>query len=63
MKKLLFTILMMLPMLANAYDIKIGDIYYNYINNGKEVIDVMVKGFFTEDPSYTLESVYNNAPR
>ncbi|MCQ2219292.1 MAG: glycoside hydrolase family 5 protein [Paludibacteraceae bacterium] len=34
-----------------------------YINNGKDVIDVMVRGFYNEDPGYTLESVYNNAPR
>ena len=34
-----------------------------YINNGKDIIDVMVKGYFTTDASYTLQSVYNNAPQ
>lgn len=34
-----------------------------YINNGKDIIDVMVKGFYDDDPNYTLQSVYNNAPR
>lgn len=34
-----------------------------YINNGKEIIDAMVKGFYNEDPNYTLQSVYNSAPR
>lgn len=34
-----------------------------YINNGKDVIDVMVKGFYNDDPNYTLQSVYDNAPK
>ena len=34
-----------------------------YVNNGKDVIDVMTKGYFSNDPSYTLESLYNNAPQ
>lgn len=32
-------------------------------NNGKEVVEVMKKAIFTEDSSYTLETVYNNAPK
>lgn len=34
-----------------------------YVNNGKDVVDVMVKGYFSDDASYTLETVYNNAPQ
>ena len=34
-----------------------------YVNNGKDMIDVMTKGYFSNDPSYTLESLYNNAPQ
>lgn len=34
----------------------------NYINNGKEIIAVMVKAATSADPDYTLESVYNSAP-
>ena len=34
-----------------------------YVNNGKDVIDVMTKGYFSNDSSYTLESLYNNAPQ
>ncbi len=34
-----------------------------YLDGGKAVIDVMVRGFYNDDPSYTLQSVYNNAPR
>ncbi len=30
-----------------------------YINNGKEVVDVMVNAFENTDEAYTLESVYN----
>lgn len=33
-----------------------------YINNGKEIIDVMVKAITTEDENYTLQSVYDKAP-
>lgn len=33
-----------------------------YINNGKEIIDAMVKGYFTQSPDYTLQSVYSSAP-
>lgn len=35
----------------------------SYVNNGQEIIEVMTKAIFTEDASYTLESVYNSAPR
>ena len=34
-----------------------------YINNGKEIIDAMVDGFYNDDPNYTLQSVYDNAPQ
>lgn len=34
-----------------------------YFNNGKEVIDVMTKGYFSDDASYTLKSVYDRAPQ
>ncbi len=35
----------------------------DYINDSKPVIDVINKVFKTETQSYTLESVYNNAPK
>ena len=31
-----------------------------YLNNGKEIVDVMVNAIESTDPDYTLESVYNN---
>lgn len=34
-----------------------------YINNAKDVIAVMVKGYFTNNTNYTLNSVYDNAPQ
>lgn len=34
----------------------------NYINNGKDIVDTMVKAVTSEEASYTLESVYNSAP-
>lgn len=34
-----------------------------YLNNGKDVIDVMVRGFYNEESGYTLQSVYDSAPR
>lgn len=34
-----------------------------YLNNGKDIVDVMAKGYFSDDVSYTLETVYNNAPK
>ncbi|PRY96364.1 endoglucanase [Marinilabilia salmonicolor] len=34
-----------------------------YINNGKEIVDVMVKAITTEDEDYTLRTVYDNAPQ
>lgn len=33
------------------------------LNNAQEVIDVMKRGVFTEDASYTLQSVYDSAPQ
>jgi aryl-phospho-beta-D-glucosidase BglC (GH1 family) len=35
----------------------------DYLNNGKEIIDLMVKGATNEDAAYTLESIYNGAPQ
>ena len=33
-----------------------------YYPNAKEAIDVFLKGWYTEDPNYTLKSVYDSAP-
>ena len=33
------------------------------INNSKEVLDVMKKAWFTDSEGYTLETVYNSAPK
>lgn len=33
-----------------------------YINNGKDIIDIMVKAVSNDDSSYTLDSVYDSAP-
>ena len=35
----------------------------NYIGSSKEVVDVMKKAWFTESEGYTLETVYNGAPK
>ena len=35
----------------------------NFINNGQEIIETMKKAVSSEDASYTLETVYNNAPK
>ena len=35
----------------------------NPIGNSKEITDLMKKAWFTESESYTLESVYNSAPK
>ena len=35
----------------------------NYVNNGKDIVEVMKRGYFTTDTSYTLETVYHNAPQ
>ncbi len=35
----------------------------NYISYSKDIIDVMVKARFTDDASYTLQSVYDSAPQ
>ena len=34
----------------------------SYIGNSKKVIDVMVKGMTSTEPTYTLQSVYDSAP-
>ena len=34
-----------------------------YIGNSKEVIDLMVKAMTTGDSGYTLQSVYDKAPK
>ena len=35
----------------------------DYLNNGKEIINLMIKGITNEETTYTLESIYNEAPR
>ncbi len=35
----------------------------SYINNGKEILEAMVKAATSTDPGYTLDSVYDSAPR
>lgn len=34
----------------------------DFINNGKEVMDILTKSYLSNDSEYTLESVYKNAP-
>lgn len=34
-----------------------------YYPDAKEAIDVLLKGWFNDDPDYTLQSVYDSAPR
>ena len=34
-----------------------------YINNAKDVVEVMVRGYFSDEADYTLDAVYNNAPK
>lgn len=34
-----------------------------YLNNAEEVVKVMTKAVFTEDASYTLQTVYDGAPK
>ncbi|MBN2164696.1 MAG: cellulase family glycosylhydrolase [Marinilabiliaceae bacterium] len=34
-----------------------------YINNGKDIIDIMANAIDNNDPSYTLNTVYNGAPQ
>lgn len=34
-----------------------------YLNNAEEVVKVMTKAIFTEDASYTLQTVYDGAPK
>ena len=33
-----------------------------YLNNGGDIMSTMVKAVTTDDPDYTLQSVYDNAP-
>ena len=33
-----------------------------YLNNGADIVEVMTKAIFTEDASYTLQTVYDGAP-
>lgn len=35
----------------------------DYLNNAEEVVKVMTKAVFTEDASYTLQTVYDGAPK
>ena len=34
-----------------------------YYPDAKEAVDALLRGWFTDDPSYTLQSVYDSAPR
>ena len=34
-----------------------------YYPDAKEAIDVLIKGWFNEDPAYTLQTVYDSAPK
>ncbi len=34
----------------------------NFINNGQDIVELMVKAVTNEDPTYTLETVYDSAP-
>lgn len=34
-----------------------------YLNNAKDIVEIMKKAIFTEDASYTLQTVYDNAPQ
>lgn len=34
-----------------------------YLNNAKDIVATMVKAVFTEDASYTLQTVYDSAPK
>ena len=34
-----------------------------YLNNGKEIVEVMKKAIFTRDKAYTLDKVYDGAPQ
>lgn len=34
----------------------------SFINNGKDVVDIMVRAYYNTDPNYTLQSIYNRAP-
>jgi hypothetical protein len=34
-----------------------------YYPDAKEAVDAVLKGWFNEDPSYTLQSVYDSAPK
>ena len=33
-----------------------------YYPDAKEAVDVLIRGWFSDDPAYTLQSVYDNAP-
>ena len=34
-----------------------------WLNNGDEIVNTMTKGYFTTNKNYTLQSVYDNAPK
>lgn len=34
-----------------------------YVDGSRAIVDVMVKAMFTEDPAYTLQSIYDHAPK
>ena len=33
------------------------------LNDSRDIVGAMVRGFFNDAPDYTLQSVYDNAPR
>ena len=35
----------------------------NYLNNSESLVKTMIKATTSDDTSYTLESIYNNAPK
>ena len=34
-----------------------------FIQNGEEIIQIMVNAWHNDDPEYTLQSIYDKAPR
>lgn len=46
------------PTSASYFDHETGE----FIGYSKEVVDIMVKAAYSEDPNYTLKSIYDRAP-
>ena len=53
MKKTLFTLFALLPLLANAYDAKIGGIYYNFTSDSTAMVTYQIESYF--NPSYIYD--------